>query len=208
MPAFLIPLHEFNACHTPEGPEGGQFCSSKTGAHVVPAGSASLPALAQMGLPNGRGYTRRFLFNPQTKAMLVGGAMGVAGREQSHAEAHGNARQGAVPSDRLASDYDLFTVHGHLLADVPDSPLIGTAFEKGPLTLQIDRVAEDRRAENAEVAQLDALHAFVAWAAAHGATGETKLYSRVVGMVHAGTPLRKVFPSLFKKTRAPRKRAA
>jgi hypothetical protein len=208
MPAFLIPLHEFNACHTPEGPEGGQFCSNKTGAHVVPAGSASLSALAQMGVPGGRGYSRRFLFNPKTKALIVGGAQGVEGREQSHAEAHGTARQGAVPPDRLAADYDLFTVHGHLLADAPGSPYIGTMYERGPLALQIDRVAEDRRAENAEVAQIDAIHAFVAWAAAHGATGETHLYSRVVGMFHAGTPLRKVFPGLFKKTRAPRKKAA
>jgi hypothetical protein len=28
MPAFLVPLHEFNPCHTPGGPGGGQFCST------------------------------------------------------------------------------------------------------------------------------------------------------------------------------------
>jgi hypothetical protein len=27
MPAFLVPLHEFNKCHNPEGPGGGQFCA-------------------------------------------------------------------------------------------------------------------------------------------------------------------------------------
>jgi DNA topoisomerase-1 len=28
MPTFLIPLHEFNFCHLPEGPSGGQFCAA------------------------------------------------------------------------------------------------------------------------------------------------------------------------------------
>jgi hypothetical protein len=28
MPAFLVPLHEFNPCHNPDGAGGGQFCSS------------------------------------------------------------------------------------------------------------------------------------------------------------------------------------
>ena len=27
MPAFLVPLHEYNKCHNPEGKGGGQFCS-------------------------------------------------------------------------------------------------------------------------------------------------------------------------------------
>lgn len=27
MPVFLVPLHESNDCHNPEGPAGGQFCS-------------------------------------------------------------------------------------------------------------------------------------------------------------------------------------
>jgi DNA topoisomerase I len=31
MPAFLVPLHEFNACHLPAGrPDGGQFCGTGT----------------------------------------------------------------------------------------------------------------------------------------------------------------------------------
>lgn len=38
MPAFLVPLHEFNFCHLPGGtPEGGQFCS-KAGAGTWAAG--------------------------------------------------------------------------------------------------------------------------------------------------------------------------
>jgi hypothetical protein len=32
MPIFIAPLHEFNTCHNPEGPGGGQFCSTKGGA--------------------------------------------------------------------------------------------------------------------------------------------------------------------------------
>jgi hypothetical protein len=29
MPTFLIPLHEFNPCHSPSGADGGQFCSQR-----------------------------------------------------------------------------------------------------------------------------------------------------------------------------------
>lgn len=29
MPCFLVPLHEFNPCHNPEGTAGGQFCSTR-----------------------------------------------------------------------------------------------------------------------------------------------------------------------------------
>jgi hypothetical protein len=31
MPNFLTPLHEFNSCHTPAGPGGGQFCAGASG---------------------------------------------------------------------------------------------------------------------------------------------------------------------------------
>ncbi len=28
MPVLLVPLHEYNTCHVPHGPQGGQFCST------------------------------------------------------------------------------------------------------------------------------------------------------------------------------------
>jgi len=54
MPAFLVPLHEFNPCHNPEGPGGGQFCSTAGGRSpsalpVPPAiGSGRLTAEAKV----------------------------------------------------------------------------------------------------------------------------------------------------------------
>jgi len=37
VPAFLVPLHEFNQCHNPSGSAGGQFCSTPTGASSAAA---------------------------------------------------------------------------------------------------------------------------------------------------------------------------
>lgn len=31
MPVLLVPLHEYNPCHNPEGPGGGQFCAGPDG---------------------------------------------------------------------------------------------------------------------------------------------------------------------------------
>jgi len=39
MPAFLVPLHEYNHCHNPDGAAGGQFCS-EPGAGSVSAKKA------------------------------------------------------------------------------------------------------------------------------------------------------------------------
>lgn len=35
MPTFLVPLHEFNKCHNPEGNGGGQFCSGEGEGDVI-----------------------------------------------------------------------------------------------------------------------------------------------------------------------------
>lgn len=54
MPTFLIPLHEFNTCHTPSGADGGQFCSGPDrGAGDSQAKStAYVKKLGAMGYPN------------------------------------------------------------------------------------------------------------------------------------------------------------
>jgi hypothetical protein len=210
MPCFLVPIHEFNTCHNPEGEGGGQFCSTAgEQAHIVPYG-VMLPALAQMGHENSRVFTRRFLFNPDTEKTLVGVASGREGRDQSHAEAHDLAVAETVPVNRRALDYDHWSVHGHFLADNParQAPpgYKGSMFEKGPLAIQIDRLASNEPAE-----QFDALHRFLVWAVSRGATRETKLWSRAQNLTFNGQPLGKAYPDLFpkaKRVRAPRKKAA
>lgn len=44
MPCFTVPLHEYNQCHVPSGPDGGQFCSTRgLKNYPRPRDSADLP---------------------------------------------------------------------------------------------------------------------------------------------------------------------
>jgi hypothetical protein len=63
MPAFLVPLHEFNTCHNPEGAEGGQFCS-KAG-----SGAAGYAAVKQRILALAGAVTARMAVLPEIAAV-------------------------------------------------------------------------------------------------------------------------------------------
>ena len=218
MPCFLVPIHEFNKCHNPEGEGGGRFCStagaSPQAQFFAPGEAVDLVAAAGSGDSSARKFTRRFLFNPKTGAFVIGKAVGTVGRDMSHADAFDAAtRQHNTGPDYLDSpnpnrlDYDDFTVHGHLLADTPASPLAGTHFASGPLALQIDRIASlTRDARDREVEKLDAFHTFLQWTTRHGAGPTTPLYDmsfsgQTPAQKQAGGKLGKMYPDLFPKAK-------
>jgi hypothetical protein len=211
MPTFLIPLHEFNACHTPSGPGGGQFCS-KSGwdlheAHVIRPGQPfDLEAAAHAGDQTGGAdrMTRRFLFNPKTREFALGVAKGVVGRDQNHAEAlvkaEGTPRaQNTAEVVAQARRYDAFQVHGHIQ---------NYSRPGGPLKLAIvaDRVIPptdmgapgyDAAAREAEA--IDLLFKLAARLTSLGATKSTPILARELG--RDWTTLGKVFPELFRVRR-------
>jgi hypothetical protein len=91
VPCFLVPLHEYNRCHNPEGPGGGRFCSmSQSLATAHPPHTQRLldsrevrPVLAAKAtrflLPDGT----RFTFDHATHVQAAGGdaALQALGRE-------------------------------------------------------------------------------------------------------------------------------
>lgn len=178
-----------------DGGGGGGPSGSLTKARQIPSESVDLVKLAQQGDTTGNQFTRRILFNPRTDEFIVGGAYGTEGREFSHAEAHAFAVKDTIPpGPGRSAHYDQFAVHGHILADTPDSGLQGTRNSRGPMAIQIDRIVGGDKFEQEEVA-----HQFLRWAVEHGATKDTKLWSLVPGFVHMGKPLKLVAPDLFRK---------
>jgi hypothetical protein len=44
MPTLLVPIHEYNKCHNPDGPAGGQFCSTEGGGSIPGDCAAAMAA--------------------------------------------------------------------------------------------------------------------------------------------------------------------
>lgn len=208
MPYFTIPIHEYNQCHTPSGPDGGQFCSTGGAARpldiydaqiIRPGQRFDIVAAAAAGDQNARRTTRRFLFDPKTRNVIIGVAYGVVGRDQSHAEAHAlvDPRQPGESEIAQAMRYDTYRVHGHIQRDTRKS--------SEPMAIVIDRVIATEltpsgfRKEAPEVEALDALYGMASRFAAMGAPRNTGLLARELG--GTWTTLGKAFPELFKNRR-------